>query len=202
MCLTPATTQSFRTCWTKEGTSLIGLAVSLQLDLQHLRHVGYVALPFPILLWDWIRHTMARDVFIPRRDCRSSYSRLAGDSTNLFFSNRASLGNSPILFHILLSFNNCTFFFISLKSIIAFLWIALYNSGLSLKCLFILESLSILYYYIFKCVENLSIIVHNFVWTLPQISALIQDLFLIFYYGRNRFILFSIKAIKAYGTRN
>lgn len=68
MSLTRATTQSLRICRTKEGAPVIELAVSLQLDLQHLRHVGHMALPFQILFGNRIGHPVARDVFVPRRD--------------------------------------------------------------------------------------------------------------------------------------
>lgn len=68
MSLTRATTQSLRVCRTKEGAPVIELAVSLQLGLQHLHHVGLVALPFQILFRNRIGHPVARDVLVSRRD--------------------------------------------------------------------------------------------------------------------------------------
>jgi len=66
MCLTRATTQSCRVRRTKEGAPVVGSAVGLRLDLQHLRYVGHVALSLPILLRDRVGHLVACDVFVPQ----------------------------------------------------------------------------------------------------------------------------------------
>lgn len=82
MSLTCVTTRSFRVRWTKEGTAVVGIAVSFELDLHYLRHIGHMVILVQNLLWDRIRHDVARDVLISRRGCRSHDSRLAGNLTN------------------------------------------------------------------------------------------------------------------------
>ncbi|XP_077262926.1 trehalose transporter 1-like protein isoform X2 [Temnothorax americanus] len=79
----------------KEGAAVIGLAVTLQLDPQHLRHVNHVALPFQILLRNRIGHHVARGILVSRRDRQSCYPRLPGNLTNPSISlnvNIASMG--------------------------------------------------------------------------------------------------------------
>lgn len=76
------TTRSFRVHWTKEGTAVVGIAVSFQLGLHHLHHVGHMVVLVQNLLWDWIRHAVAGDVLVFRRNRRSCDPRLAGNLTN------------------------------------------------------------------------------------------------------------------------